>query len=119
MRYWNNRTTLGVGMGYLKKILHVAVSASLVLILATVFLHPAYSDNHTDNNRTIQGIVVCACGKASYLITYGKHPITPMAQNDKTQAICQGRHQFVIVGEAVLAIIRVEDQHKGMCPVST
>ena len=89
------------------------------LLLITVFLHPVRADEHTGDNKVIHGIVVCSCGKASYLITYGKHPITPMAQNDQTQAICQGRRQFVMVGEALLAVIRVEDQHKGMCPVST
>ena len=97
-------------MGVLKK-------ASIVLILNLVFLHPVFADNHTDDDKVVHGIVVCSCGKASYLITYGKHPITPMAQNEKTQAICRGKHQFVMVGEALLAVVRVEDQHKGMCPV--
>ena len=106
-------------MGYIKKVLLVPVLATFVLILATVFLHPVRADEHTGDNKVIYGIVVCSCGKASYLITYGKYPITPMAQNEQTQAICRGRRQFVMVGEALLAVIRVEDQHKGMCPVST
>jgi len=97
------------------------IKSVFILLILTVFLHPGTSFGDipvSERTTKIHGIIVCTCGKASYLITYGKHPITPMSDNERTSLICTSRAPMIKVGDAVLFIIRMEDRHKGLCPVT-
>ena len=91
-------------MGYIKKVL-------LVLILATVFLHPV----HAEPDKKAVLILVCSCGKPAFAIlaTPEGVQVEGIPQTQETSEACKSRKQQI----NNLIVLRTEDYTKEQCPV--
>ena len=89
----------------------VFTRATLVLILATVFLHPAYSE--PDKKAVL--ILVCSCGKPAFAIlaTPEGVQVEGIPQTQETSEACKSRKQQI----NNLIVLRTEDYTKEQCPV--
>ena len=86
-------------------------SASIVLILATVFLHPVYAES--DQKSVL--ILVCSCGKPAFAIlaTPNGVQVDGIPQSTETSKACKSRQQQI----NNLIVLRTEDYTKEQCPV--
>ena len=108
-------------MGYIKKIFLVPVLATFVLILATVFLHPAYSQPVDEVDEVV--ILLCHCGKPVYGIvaTNKKFQMSRIKGDEILIEACKSYRSSMMLpmqkGE-ILVNIRYVEESKDQCPLN-
>ncbi len=90
--------------------LKTLAGVALVLILATVFLHPV----HAEPSKAVL-ILVCSCGKPAFAIlaTPDGVRVEGIPQTTETSEACKSRKQHI----NYLVVLRTEDYTKDQCPV--